>query len=212
MFILDREMPNGALAKYHRADSFMGMQGGTQVLVDSFVKEDMVLIAWRGTYTLPADVRIGNIADAEAALVAADRPFDGGTVIDPTAGDLELAKVRAWAAVKAARNAAASGGCETPLGRVDTTNASRVLITGAVQMAQLAQATGQPYSVDWTMADNGEVTHDGAAMIALGIAVGQHIADCWEHAQALRAAIDAAATVEALSEIDVLSGWPGGGG
>ncbi|UYY77802.1 DUF4376 domain-containing protein [Sphingomonas sp. R1] len=120
--------------------------------------------------------------------------------------DLDAARARRWEDVKAMRNAAASGGCETPLGRVDTTDASRVLITGAVQMAQLS---GGAYAVDWTMADNSKVTHDGPAMIAMGVAVAQHIAACWAHGQALREAIGAASTAEALDSIDINAGWPG---
>ncbi|WP_066723593.1 DUF4376 domain-containing protein [Sphingomonas pituitosa] len=209
MFILEHEMPNGALAKYHRADSFMGMQGGTQVLVDSYAKEDMVLIVWRGTYTLPPEVRIGSLADAEAALTATGRPFAGAALIDAATGDLDLAKVRAWAAAKAARDGCAGGGCQTPLGRVDSDERSRVLIAGAVQMAQIALAGGEPYSVDWVMADNQPRAHDALAMIALGVAVGEHIASCWQRAQALRAEIDAAETVEDLAALDIISGWPG---
>lgn len=131
--------------------------------------------------------------------------WDSLTVVD----DLEAARAQRWDDAKAARNAAASGGCETPLGRVDTTDTSRVLITGAVQMAQLAQATGQSYSVDWTMADNSKVTHDGGAMIAMGIAVAEHIATCWAHSQVLRDAINAAATVEDIANVDITAGWPG---
>lgn len=209
MFIAEWQAPNGALAKYHRATSFQGMGDATHVVVDSYHAEEMQVISWRDTYTIPPEVKIGTLADAEALLVAPGAPFAGGALVNPAAADLDLARVRAWAAVKAERDKCAGGGCETALGRVDSDERSRILIAGAVQMAQIALAGGEAYSVDWVMADNQPVPHDAPAMIALGLAVGQHIAACWERAQTLRAAIEAAETVEDLTAIDINSGWPG---
>ncbi len=144
--------------------------------------------------------------DVPAAFLEGTVTWDAVSQTFVAVDRLAEAKARSWEDAKAARNAAASGGCETPLGRVDTTDASRVLITGAVQMAQLSSGA---YAVDWTMADNSKVTHDGPAMIAMGVAVAQHIAACWAHGQALREAIDAASTAEALDSIDINAGWPG---
>lgn len=209
MFMLAWQAPNGAAALYHRATSYQGTPDGTHVVVDSFHAPEMAVISWRDTYVIPAGVPIATLADVEGLLIAPEAPFAGATIIPAEAEAVEIARARAWAEVKLRRDACARGGCETPLGRADSDERSRVLIAGAVQMAQIAIAGGEPYSVDWVMADNQPVTHDAPAMIALGMAVGRHIADCWQRAQTLRAAIEAAETVEALAEIDIINGWPG---
>lgn len=209
MFVIEKEMPNGAVAKFHRAIRFEVHAEETHAVVNSYHREEMEMISWQDTYTIPGIIKIASLGDVEQILTAPGALFDGGTVIDPLAGDLQHAKVRAWAQVKAARDRAADGGCDTALGRVDTTDRSRILIAGAVQMAQIAKAAAEPYSVDWVMANNQPVHHDADEMIALGMTVGQHIADCWEHAQQLRAAIEAAGSVEAIAAIDTSTGWPG---
>ncbi|RSV44425.1 DUF4376 domain-containing protein [Sphingomonas sp. ABOLE] len=209
MFILEKLMPNGAQARFHQAARFEVHQDATHAVVNSYHLEDMLLTSWQDTYVIPRELKISTLDDVERILSLPGAPFAGATVVDPAAGDLDTARARAWVSVKAERDKCASGGCETALGRVDSDERSRILIAGAVQMAQIAQAAGQPYSVDWVMADNQPVTHDASAMIALGMAVGEHIAACWERAQALRAEIDAADTVDAVSAINFVSGWPG---
>ncbi|PXA90002.1 hypothetical protein DMC47_28125 [Nostoc sp. 3335mG] len=77
-----------------------------------------------------------------------------------------------------------------------------------MQMAMIAQGAGAPFSIDWTMQDNSSATHDAAAMIRLGVSIGQHVAACHAVALAKRAAIEAAADATALAAIDVAGGWP----
>jgi Domain of unknown function (DUF4376) len=115
--------------------------------------------------------------------------------------NLDVHRLRAWQRIKAARDAAETGGCETPLGRVDTDETSRGRITGAVSLAMIA---GPSFTIDWTMADNSVVTHDQAAMIALGVAVGTHVGTCHAIARGLKAPIEAATSVEDLDAIE----WP----
>lgn len=123
--------------------------------------------------------------------------------------NIDTVRVRRWAAVRAARDAAQDGGCPTPLGRVDTDAESRGKISGSVQMAMLAQMGGQPFTVAWTMQDNTTAIHDASAMIAMGVAVGQHVAACHAEALTRRAAIDAAADADAIAAVPVEGGWPG---
>lgn len=209
MFVLAKPIPGGVVTQYHAVIRVELTADGATAVVNSYAAPEMALLTWQSTPTLPASVPFSSLADVEAILVSPGNEFAGGTIIDPAAADLSAGRARLWGAVKAGRDACAAGGCETPLGRVDSDERSRILIAGAVQMARIALAAGEPYSVDWVMADNQPKAHDAAAMIALGMAVGQHIADCWERAQTLRAAIDAADTVEALASIDIINGWPG---
>lgn len=120
----------------------------------------------------------------------------------------EIAKIELREAVMRRRDRAEFSGCDTGLGRMDTDADSQRKINGSVTMALIAQAAGQPFSIDWTMADNTTVAHDGAAMIAAGVAVGMHVSACHENAIALKAAIEAAADVVALAGIDIEEGWP----
>jgi hypothetical protein len=83
---------------------------------------------------------------------------------------------------------------------VDSDPESRVKISGAVQLAMLSPE----FSIAWTMEDNSSVNHDAAAMIALGIAVGQHVAQCHATAQSLRSQLEAA---NSIAEIEAVR-WP----
>lgn len=118
-------------------------------------------------------------------------------------------KAEKWAAVKMRRDTAEQGGCVAPLGRVDTDPDSQRKISGAVQMAMIAQAAGQLFEIVWTMQDNSEAVHDAAAMLEMGVAVGTHVAACHAVARALWEQIEAAADDAALEAIDVGAGWPG---
>lgn len=144
-----------------------------------------------------------------ATALAATHGYALEVVAGAVVESLPGAKARLWAQVKARREVEVHGGCDTALGRVDTKGDSRQRIHAAVSTAQLALGAGQPFSVDWTMADNSEVTHDAQAMIAMGLAAADHVASIHATSQALRAAIDAAETAEALAAIDIDAGWPG---
>lgn len=122
----------------------------------------------------------------------------------------ELDDLKAWKAI-AARDrcdVAQLGGCDTPLGRVQTDTKSQSFINGASSMALMAKMTGAPFSIIWTMADNTNVEHDADQMLGLGSAVGQFINACHQNLIALRAAIDAAEDAETLDAIDLEGGWP----
>ncbi|ARS29089.1 DUF4376 domain-containing protein [Sphingomonas sp. KC8] len=137
-------------------------------------------------------------------------PDPAAEIWDGNAWVADLAKLRAarWAEARGYRDARANGGCVTPLGRVDTDGESRLKISGAVQMAMLAQAAGQPFAVAWTMADNTDAAHDAGQMIALGLAVGGHVDACHAAARAVRAAIDAAGDAAAIGAVDIEAGYP----
>ncbi|UAK24175.1 DUF4376 domain-containing protein [Sphingomonas nostoxanthinifaciens] len=126
----------------------------------------------------------------------------------PAAVALDVARVAAWADALAYRNARQTGGCLTPLGRVDTDADSQRKISGAALAALIAKSAGQAFSIDWTMADNSVVTHDAAAMIAMGMAVTQYLDACQKAGTAKREQIEAAADEAVLASIDVTTGYP----
>lgn len=93
---------------------------------------------------------------------------------------------------------------------LDSTPRSVQRITAAALAAQAVLATGQPYSVDWTCADNSTLILDAAGVIGIPVALAQHAAALHDHARSLKAAVYAADSEAALAAIDIQAGWPGG--
>ena len=122
-----------------------------------------------------------------------------------------LAEVKAAlrARVTEVTRAKQDGTAPTPFGVVDSDINSRNKLNGAVLMAMLAAQAGQPFALNWTLADNSNVALDGPGMIAMASAVGSYVAACHANGQALKAAIDEAEDHAALEAIDVEEGWPG---
>jgi hypothetical protein len=118
--------------------------------------------------------------------------------------DLGRAKTQRWDAIKAARDAAEFGGFTWDGSRFDSDAISQSRIQGAAQLAQLAVAQGQPFSIDWTLADNSTRTLDGMSMIAVGVAMGEHIGACHAIGRQLRIVLAAATT---LAEVEAVQ-WP----
>lgn len=125
-----------------------------------------------------------------------------GNWIDPrTLADHQQAK---WAEIKAARSAAEFGGFTWDGSVFDSDPTSQSRIQGASQLATLAIMNSQPFSIDWTLADNTVRTLSAADMLAAGMAMGEHINAQHAHARLLRAAIEAAVSV---AEVAVIV-WP----
>lgn len=184
----------------------------TQLWTIYALADDAVLYAGFGTPSAadhPKDFGWAWDGDTQGAVAIPAAPgpaqrWNGSAWVD----DLDALRAARWERVKARRDQAEWAGCDTALGRVDTDPDSQRKTGGAVQMAMIAQAAGAPFSIDWTMQDNSTVSHDAPAMIAMGIAVGQHVAACHEAALGKRAAIDAASTAEDIAAVDIESGWP----
>ncbi|MCJ1959644.1 DUF4376 domain-containing protein [Novosphingobium mangrovi (ex Hu et al. 2023)] len=121
---------------------------------------------------------------------------------------LPLLRARRWEKAKAIRDARINGGCQTPLGVVDTDPQSRLNIAGAVSGALLAQQAGADFAEVWTLRDNSTVTIDAAAMIALGQSVLAHVSACHAAGSAIRTALERAGNVEELDAVDLTSAYP----
>lgn len=120
--------------------------------------------------------------------------------------NLDVLKAAKRRAIRARRDVAEWSGCATPLGRVDSDGDSQRKINGAVMMASIV---GPTFSIDWTMESNAVIAHDQAAMTAMGIAVGQHVAACHAVSVALNAALAAATSAEEIDAIDIEGAdWP----
>lgn len=141
----------------------------------------------------------------EQAAAIKERPegrwvLDGGWRFTP---DFDFRQLR-WMQIKQDRNAAENGGFVWDGAVFDSDPISQARIQGAVQLAMAAAANGQPFSVDWTLADNTVRTLNEQEMIAVGAALAAHVRACHELGRELRAQIEAAATPEDAAAIT----WP----
>jgi hypothetical protein len=107
-------------------------------------------------------------------------------------------KSKTWERIKAARTAAESAGFLFNGVRYDSDPLSLQRISSAVTLAILAQSAGQPFAIDWTVADNSVVALDAAGMIGVGLACGQYVASVFDRARVLREQIEAATTADEL--------------
>lgn len=114
-----------------------------------------------------------------------------------------LAEARAskWEQIKQARESAEFGGFSCDGRAYDSDLASVQRIGGAVSMAMIAAGDGEPFSIDWTLADNAVVSLTGEEMISVGMALGAHVSDVHARARSLRAQIEGAATIEQVNAI-----------
>ncbi len=114
---------------------------------------------------------------------------------------LEDAKTQAWERIKISRSAAEKAPFECD-GSLYDRDLER--ISGAVQLALLAQLASKPFTIDWTLFDNSVKTLDGPAMIAVGEAMGVVTKGIFDTARTLREEINAATTITSLDAIF----WP----
>jgi len=106
-------------------------------------------------------------------------------------GDAEAlikAKGVKWTQIKQARITAEYAGFTWYGSTFDSDAISQQRITGAVSLAMLDSA----FTIDWTLKDNTVRTMNATDMIAVGVALGTHVATQFSHGQALRAQIEAA--------------------
>lgn len=114
---------------------------------------------------------------------------------------LDERKAQAWERIKAAREQEEFGVFAWGGGTFDCDQISQQRIQGAAQLASLAMVAGQPFSIDWTMADNSTMTLGASDMIGVGMAMGAHINACHTKSRLLRNQINAAASAEEIEAI-----------
>ncbi|QUT04057.1 DUF4376 domain-containing protein [Sphingobium phenoxybenzoativorans] len=148
----------------------------------------------------------GDIEDVETYLDGDDIAIRVRT--PDLAAAFLVAQIGKRSAIMKRRNLAEWGGATTPLGVMDSDPDSQRKVNGAASMAMIADAAGQPFSIDWTMQDNSIATHDAAAMMAAGTAMGEHVSACHANALVLKAQVDAATDIPMLDAIDIEVGWP----
>lgn len=124
---------------------------------------------------------------------------DGLTWMDTeTLDDVKKSK---WEEIKAARTAAIDAPLETPYGVFDSDSESRGNIKDAVLMEQTLLSLGMPADVEFTLADNTNVSLSAPAMTQVGLMLGAKVQAAHARARELRAMIDACSTKEEVLSI-----------
>ena len=114
---------------------------------------------------------------------------------DPrTLQDLKDAK---WATIKQARSASEYAGFTSDGSTFDSDAISQNRITGAVTLAQMSST----FSIDWVLADNTVRTLNQSDMLAVGAALGAHVAAIFAKGVLLREQIEAATTAEEVAGV-----------
>lgn len=144
----------------------------------------------------------------EQAAAKARRPADcvwsNATMAWKDQRSLDQARMDRWQVIKAQRTAREFGGFTWDGSTFDSDTESQSRIQGAAQLATLAKLAGQPFEVDWTLADNSVRTLSGDDMLAVGQAMGRHVMAVHGAGRALRARIESAETLE---EVEAAT-WP----
>jgi hypothetical protein len=94
------------------------------------------------------------------------------------------------------------------LGKVFDSDPRSVLrINTAAQAAQAAIAAAQPFTIDWTCADDTTVQLDAEQLLVLPASLAARANLLHTYARSLKISLNEATEAE-LSEIDPLAGWP----
>lgn len=160
----------------------------------------------------------GDVGEGELSYMIADSvwptpPFDGAilqlavdntTLVWADLRTLQEAKDARWSELLIER-AAREFSTFTWDGSVfDCDAESQTRIIGSATLAIIASMTAQPFSIDWTLADDTVRTLSGPDMLNVGAALGAHVTAVHETSRALYDQIEAATT---NAQVDAVV-WP----
>lgn len=217
MTILKTINTNNGMAGAHRVVKAETLDQGMQLQVHMYLTaEDAARnqnLRWQEYPMLPLaalDVQDpwGSIERGLVAQVGG--LLESGTfVADVAADDVVTAKAVKWAEIKAIRDQLECGGFELAgVGRFDSDAESRARIVGASMAAKIARDAGQPYVINWTLADNITVELDADAVINVGFALLAHVDGIHQRSRALYAEIQAAEDAQAVASISWTAAAP----
>ncbi len=190
---------NGAVTTFHRIKKFTSHPPFTMVTVQvhSYATEAAYLAGAGNTWNTEVEMPIGNLSStlfetAETWLTTSpDSPFVAGALIPDQMVTLENAKDRLWNRIKMIRDTKENEPFEHDGNIYDS---DKVKVTGTALGAFMAVSTGQPFEVNFTLANNSVVTLDGLQMMAVGVALLQHIDNVHQIGRGLREQIYAPET------------------
>ncbi len=171
---------NGALTTFHRIKKFTSHPPFTMVTVEvkCYATEAAYLAGAGNTWSIDVEMPISNLngplfeSAEEWLITSSDSPLVGGMIVQDQMVTLENARERTWNRLKLIREQKEAAPF---LYNGTLYDADKIKITGAALGAFMAVSSNQPYTIDFTAADNSVVTLDGPGMMGLGIALLQHI-------------------------------------
>ena len=202
------DTPQGARADIHRITGAEVTDDAAYVILTSYANVTSDMPLWQDKLEMPRELFTTYPQSVIDWLCAPNGPFHGAEVVED-ATSIETLKRTRKRLVEHLRDHHIYSGVLTPAGFVDSDPNSIRNIQGAHQLASLSKMTQQPFTMDWRLNDNSEVTLDADQMIAMGNAVLAHIQGCYAHSWNLKEEIDLAATEEDIEAILVGAGWPG---
>lgn len=163
-------------------------------------------------YEDPAQEDVDALGLEPVTGVAPPRPSSGKHKLVLSGGELQWSDTRSlaerkadrWSAIKAERDIREYGGFAWGGSAFDSDPESQRRIQGAAQLAMLSQQLGQPFDITWTLADNSTRTLSGVDMLAVGVALSEHVGALHAAARTLRQQLDAASTAEQVEAV----AWP----
>lgn len=114
---------------------------------------------------------------------------------------VDVAKDVARGRINAARNAAERAGFTAYGKPFDADDKAIQRVSVAAQAAQMAIFANQPFSIDWTCADNTTITLTAEQLVELPVIMAQAANGLHVHGRSLKAQIDAATTIEEIEAI-----------
>lgn len=194
--------PNGAAVTYHRVIKAEISATGTEITVQSWPDEAAFLAGrpplWNSRIKDESAQNI--LPDLEANLILGAGDFGGATMLVDSGTDVEQARHRRWAAIKAQRESLDNQPIEHADFRIDADATSRVDIMGAVMAMQMGGGASRP----WRCSDNvmRELTLDD--LVQIGQAIAARRQALIETSDALYQQLQAAGTAEAVAAVV----WP----
>jgi hypothetical protein len=201
--------PNGAVVKHHSVQKIemFGAFATIILSVHSFTDASAEAIGgmaqwcWSLSFA-PDELRTMGRDGAEELLISSTQsPFVGGAVIEGLS-ELESRICMKQIQLKSARDQQDFGGFEWNGHRFDSNQISQQRIGLAIQEAMFCISVGIPFSRDWTLEDNSVLTLTGNDMVAVGLAMGQHIGTAHEKYRLLKQQLAAASTPGEVAAIN----------
>lgn len=112
---------------------------------------------------------------------------------------LDDVKQEKWSQIKRERELAEFGGFALNGKTFDSDSYSQSKIQGAVQLALLADDN---FNIEWTLADDSIITISKPTLLAIGIALGQHVSRVHQRAREVRAQIEASTSIAEVEAIE----------
>lgn len=203
--IKDIQLPNGVTGLYHKIVKIETINYGTglQAQVGSWPTYESYESGIPAIWNHYIEIPILDLYSRTQQYLLLTEPFTGSTIM-PEVSDLEKEKLKKWFEIKLERNRREFGGFTWGGSIFDSDSTAQSRIQGGVQLATIAQASNQPFTINWTLQDNSVIALNGTQMIQVGMALAQHVQTLHETARVLRAQVDAATTVEQIEAIN----WP----